>query len=77
MNENSTKGEALFGVCDAARALNISEPYVRFLTDTGRLACTRDDKGRRRFKPKDVRAFAKVRRRNQREILKHRFSTPV
>jgi DNA-binding transcriptional MerR regulator len=52
-----------FEVSGAARELSFSATYVRYLTDTGRLACTRTASGRRRFTAHDLRAFKRRHRR--------------
>jgi len=67
--------QELFGVRDAARTLKISEPYVRYLTDTNRLACRRDANGRRLFRMKDIRAFSRQRRRPSKKPQLHPAAT--
>jgi excisionase family DNA binding protein len=64
MSTTAVEGtDGLMSVRDAARKLDLSEHYVRYLTDTGRLTCTRDRLGSRRFKQSDLRNFQRRRRR--------------
>lgn len=54
------------GVSDAARAVRVSEPTIRYAADRGRLRCTRDSVGRRLFKLPDLVAFRRAMKRQRR-----------
>ena len=68
---------AQLGVREAARALGISESWVRLLTDLGRLTCTRDRWGRRLFTDADLHAYREARRRRRRKSNHTRTVQPA